>query len=59
MNRRRLAGREYKRREYKHSHVIPDARSAIRNPGATVAHYDPLGSGLGLRPPRNDGVIVS
>ncbi len=38
--------------------VIPDARSAIRNPGATsTVSYDPLGSGFSLREPRNDGVV--
>jgi hypothetical protein len=36
--------------------VIPDARSAIRNPGDRKAVCLPLGSGLGLRPPRNDEV---
>jgi hypothetical protein len=34
--------------------VIPDARSAIRNPGADEAPFDPLGSGFSLREPRSD-----
>ena len=37
------------------STVIPDARSAIRDPGANTRLYDPLGSGFSLREPRNDG----
>lgn len=36
--------------------VIPDARSAIRNPGANVRLFDPLGSGFSLREPQNDEI---
>ncbi len=42
--------------KHKSLFVIPDARSAIRNPGANEALYDPLGSGFSLREPRNDGI---
>src|SRR5262245_19079676 len=38
--------------------VIPDARSAIRNPGDRRAVRLQLDSGFGLRPPRNDSVHV-
>jgi|CXWL01.1.fsa_nt_gi methylenetetrahydrofolate--tRNA-(uracil-5-)-methyltransferase len=40
--------------------VIPDARSAIRDPGAASNALDgPLGSGFSLREPRNDGRVGS
>jgi len=38
--------------------VIPEARSAIRDPGANTALDEPLGSGLSLREPRNDDSII-
>lgn len=38
--------------------VIPDTRSVIRDPGAGTQPFDPLGSGFGLRPPRNDGDLI-
>ena len=40
------------------NYVIPDARSAIRNPGPQAVPFA-LDSGLGLRPPRNDEEIMS
>ena len=41
------------------STVIPDARTASRNPATNTAPVDPLGSGFSLREPRNDGVNFS
>jgi hypothetical protein len=38
--------------------VIPDARSAIRNPGdRKTRRFRPLGFGFTLRVPRNDGAL--
>ena len=41
-------------RSNKEHFVMPDARSAIRDPGDRRPHRLPLGSGFSLREPRND-----